>query len=207
MDIIFFCIVPLALIGIVITMSRKVSDKKLAELSGGVLQPNIPQKLLALKTTSVAERQRVYHRSFNEQLRYDVLQMQAEALNDTATLEAIRTNTYEGNMPIKGPDKYTHYTSEVYEFDIAGMMYRDLKKVEKCEGVGYARLVAEPTNEFDPDAIKVIHESNTHVGYISRDMTATVRKIVTLPANCFVHITCDTENDYAQGTVYIEILK
>lgn len=207
MDIIFICFIPLALIGIAFTIYHKASDKMFIETSCRTPQQGVPRKLLDLKTTSIADRQRVYHRSFSEQLRYDVLQMQAEDLNDTTTLEAIRTNTYEGNMPIKGPDKYTHYTSEVYEFDIAGMMYRDLKKVEKCEGIGYARLVAEPTNEFDPDAIKIIHESNTHVGYIPRDMTATVRKIVTLPANCFVHITCDAENDYAQGTVYIEIPK
>ena len=113
-------------------------------------QSTIPYKLLDLHTTSVADRQRAYRRSFHKQLQYDELQRQAEALNDIRTLESIRTNTYEGNLPILRPDGYTHYTSEDYEIDIAGMMYRNLKQVKKCEGLSDARLVAEPTNEFDP---------------------------------------------------------
>ena len=108
------------------------------------------------------------------------------------------------------PDGYTHYTSDVYEFDIAGMMYRDLKKVKKCDGLSDARLVAEPSNEFDPNAIKIIHESNTHVGYIPKDQTATVRNLVELPADCFVTIMIDDNDEgdiYCSGTVYLEIKK
>ena len=206
-------IVPLILVALV--MLAYGLAKRLTSSTNTPAQPikhqqstTIPDKLLDLKTTTVAERQRAYHRSYSEQMKYDILQAQAEVAGDTSTLEAIRTDTYKGTFPVFRPDgSYTHYTSKVYEFNIAGMMYRDMKKVSKCEGVADARLVPEPTNEFDPDAIKVIHESNTHVGYIPRDDTSMVRSLVTLPANCFVHIFCNDDDTDAHGIVYIEIKK
>lgn len=199
----FFILISLAVIMFFVIRAQK--DDDVIE-NPSMRTPSIPEKLLDLKTTTVAERQRAYNRSSQKQQLYDILQAQAEAAGDTSTLESIRTNTYKGTFPVFRPDgSYTHYTSKVYEFNIAGMMYRDMKKVSKCEGVAYARLVPEPTNEFDPDAIKVIHESNTHIGYIPRTDTALVRSIVPLPADCFVHISCDDDGDYAEGTVYIEI--
>lgn len=202
----FFILITLAVIMFFVIRAQKSKDDAPQQSSEGT--PSVPDKLMSLKTTTPAERQRVYHRSYSEQAKYDHLQEQAEAAGDTATLEAIRTNTYKGNFPVFRPDgSYTHYTNKVYEFEIAGMMYRDMKKVAKCEGASDARLVAEPDNEFDPDAIKVIHESNTHVGYIPRTDTALVRSIVTLPADCFVYIFCNDDNTDAHGTVYIEIKK
>jgi hypothetical protein len=203
----FFILISLAVIMFFVIRAQKKPDDDVEEnIPTGT--PSIPEKLLDLKTTTVAERQRAYNRSFQKQRLYDILQAQAEAAGDTSTIEAIRTNTYKGKFPVFRPDgSYTHYTSNVYEFEIAGMMYRDMKKVAKCEGVSDARLVAEPDNEFDPDAIKVIHESNTHVGYIPRDDTSLVRSIVTLPANCFVHIFCNDDDTDAHGKVYIEIKK
>ena len=201
----FFILISLAVIMFFVIRAQK--DDDVIE-NPSMRTPSIPEKLLDLKTTTVAERQRAYNRSSQKQQLYDILQAQAEAAGDTSTLEAIRTNTYKGTFPVFRPDgSYTHYTSKVYEFNIAGMMYRDMKKVSKCEGVAYARLVPEPTNEFDPDAIKVIHESNTHVGYIPRDDTSLVRSIVTLPANCFVLIFCNDDDTDAHGTVFIEIKK
>lgn len=204
-------IMPLILVALVMLVYGLA--KRLTSSTNTPAQPikqqqstTIPDKLLDLKTTTVADRQRIYHRGYNEQLRYDVLQSQAEATGDTATLEAIRTDTFKGRLPVYRPNgTYTHYLNKVYEFNIAGMMYRDKKKVARCEGLAYARLVPEPTNEFDPNAIKVIHESNTHIGYIPRTDTALVRSIVPIPADCFVHISCDDDGDYAEGTVYIEI--
>lgn len=37
------------------------------------------------------------------------------------------------------------------------------------------KLVPEPDNEFDPNAIKVVHQDGTHLGYIPAKETATVR--------------------------------
>lgn len=57
------------------------------------------QRLLDLNTTTLAERQRYYKRSYLLQMQYDELQRRAEASGDTATLEAIRLNTYTGPLP------------------------------------------------------------------------------------------------------------
>lgn len=193
---------------VIIVSFNKVSDedfiKKVASENKTPIPLTIPDSLPDLHATTVADRQRIYHRSYTTQMKYDVLQAQAEAIGDTSTLEAIRLNTYKGMFPMLLPDgRYTHYTNRIYHFNIAGMMYRDMKKVAKCTGLSYARLVAEPTNEYDPDAIKVIHESNTHVGYIPRDSTSAVRDIVTLPYDCVVNIQYDEDNEYATGIVYI----
>lgn len=57
------------------------------------------QRLLDLNTTTLAERQQYYKRSYRLQMQYDELQRRAEASGDTATLEAIRLNTYSGPLP------------------------------------------------------------------------------------------------------------
>ena len=203
MEILLLIIIVVLALAYVMVRSLTTSDKTFVET---VASPEIESAPLLpdLRTTTVGDRQRIYHRGYFAQLRYDILQSQAEAIGDAATLEAIRTNTYKGRFPMLLPDgRYTHYTNKIYEFSIAGMMYRDMKKVAKCEGLSYARLVAEPTNEYDPNAIKVIHESNVHVGYIPREDTAIVRDIFTLPYDCVVSIQYDAEEEHATGTVYI----
>jgi len=68
-----------------------------------------PPKLLDLNTTTIADRQRAYHRGYQTQLRYDILQRRAELAGDTATLEAIRTNTYKGPLPELDSQRPTHF--------------------------------------------------------------------------------------------------
>lgn len=65
------------------------------------------QRLLDLETTTLAERQRYYKRSYRLQMQYDELQRRAEASGDTATLEAIRLNTYTGPLPELEDEKPT----------------------------------------------------------------------------------------------------
>lgn len=89
-------IVVLALVYVVVR-SLTTSDKTFIEKVATPeveRAPSIPDKLPDLRTTTVGDRQRIYHRGYLAQLRYDMLQSQAEAIGDTATLEAIRTNTY-----------------------------------------------------------------------------------------------------------------
>lgn len=165
--------------------------------------------LLDLQTTTVAERQRTYKRSYSSQLRYDALQAQAEAANDTSTLEALRLNTYDGPLPMQKPDgTYTHYSTPVHEFPIAGINFRDASEVARCVGVFTARLVAEPTNEFDPSAIKVIHEANIHVGYIPSKDTSIVRSLTSMPALCFGEIQENIDEEdgrtFFYGSIFIE---
>jgi hypothetical protein len=83
---------------------------------------------------------------------------------------------------------------EVLEFTIAGMSYRD--NIDEYLGEHVGTLEAEPTNEYDPNAIKILAEDSHHVGYVPKDMTAEVRKHTSLPCKCFFYIG---END---GTYY-----
>lgn len=186
---------------------------------------NIPEKLMDLTTTTVAQRQRVYKRSFQKQLQFDELQRRAEASGDTATLEAIRLGTYNGPLPklkedvptlamshsIGNPDtpvqklKYFcikdkgYHVSvwpkdqsqfDIVEFNIAGMSHRD--NIDDYLGEFKGTLEAEPTNAYDPNAIKVLANDGHHVGYVPKDMTSEIRNNATLPCACFCYIG---END------------
>lgn len=45
-------------------------------------------------------------------------------------------------------------------------------------GAFLGELVAEPDNEFDANAIKVMHSDGTHLGYIKKEETDTVRQML-----------------------------
>ena len=86
------------------------------------------------------------------------------------------------------PKDYNQF--EVVQFNIAGMSYR--VNIDEYLGEFKGTLEAEPTNEYDPNAIKVLAADGHHVGYVPKDMTADVRKYATLPCPCFCYIG---END------------
>ena len=75
---------------------------------------------------------------------------------------------------------------EVLEFTIAGMSYRD--DIDEYLGEHVGTLEAEPTNEYDPNAIKILAEYGHHVGYVPKDMTSEIRNSVTLPCTCYFYI-------------------
>lgn len=80
-------IISIAIIAVIVFMAIKKS------------KGSDQQRLLDLNTTTLAERQRYYKRSYRMQMQYDELQRRAEASGDTATLESIRLNTYTGPLP------------------------------------------------------------------------------------------------------------
>lgn len=170
-----------------------------------------PAQLLDLETTTFGQRQQAYRHGIFQQMRYDQLQRQAEAQGDIQTLESIRLGNYDNDrLPIKRPDgTYTHYTSRLYDFTIAGINYRDRSKIKNCVGTFFARLIPEPTNEYDPNAISIIHEGNIHIGYIPGDQTKFVRSLTALPADCFGCIEESTDGDdgyqYFTGKITLEI--
>lgn len=76
------------------------------------------------------------------------------------------------------------------EFNIAGIDYRE--KIDNYLGEFKGTLEAEPTNEYDPNAIKVLATDGHHVGYVPADMTEEIRTNADLPCPCFFYIG---END------------
>lgn len=92
------------------------------------------------------------------------------------------------------PKDYNQF--EVVQFNIAGMSYRE--DIGDYLGEFKGTIEAEPTNEYDPNAIKVLAADGHHVGYVPKDMTKEVRNNAQLPCPCFCYIG---END---GTYFSE---
>lgn len=82
------------------------------------------------------------------------------------------------------PKDYDQF--DIVEFDIAGMSYRD--NIDNYLGEFKGTLEAEPTNAYDPNAIKVLAPDGHHVGYVPKDMTDEIRRHVKLPFPCFCFI-------------------
>lgn len=83
-------IITIAIIAVIVFAAIRIQTKDSSQST---------KPLLDLNTTTLAERQRYYNRSYRLQMQYDELQRRAEASDDTATLEAIRLNTYSGPLP------------------------------------------------------------------------------------------------------------
>jgi len=79
---------------------------------------------------------------------------------------------------------YNHF--DMVRFNIAGIEYRD--NIDEYLGESVGVLESEPTNHYDPNAIKVLTADGHHVGYVPKDMTDEVRKVTNLPCHCFFYI-------------------
>ena len=82
------------------------------------------------------------------------------------------------------PKDYNHF--DMVRFCIAGIEYRD--NIDEYLGESVGVLEAEPTNPYDPNAIKILAHDGHHVGYVPKDMTAEVRNVANLPCPCFFYI-------------------
>ena len=78
------------------------------------------------------------------------------------------------------------YIPDYVEFEIAGMSYRD--NIDEYLGEHVGTLEAEPTNEYDPNAIKILAEDGHHVGYVPKYITSSVRKFTDLLCTCYFYI-------------------
>ena len=82
------------------------------------------------------------------------------------------------------PKDYSQF--DIVEFNIAGMSHRD--NIDNYLGECVGTLEPEPTNEYDPNAIKVLAPDGHHLGYVPADMTSEIRNEATLPCPCFCYI-------------------
>lgn len=104
------------------------------------------------------------------------------------------------DIKIEAPDGY-----EIMEVKIAGINYR--RNMKDYVGQFSGNLVAEPNNEYDPEAI-AIKCGRKKMGYIPENQTAQVREFVggVLPYNCDGMITDDYDGNgrhYYYGLVVI----
>ena len=86
----------------------------------------------------------------------------------------IEEGTYTGPLPERRSDgAWTSIFDDLRILSIAGINHRS--NIVRYKGRNMIALVPEPTNKFDPDAIKVVAEDGHHLGYIRRDQTQMVR--------------------------------
>jgi len=78
------------------------------------------------------------------------------------------------------------YCYDYIDFYLAGLSFRDNIAQYKGEHVGTLEL--EPTNTYDENAIRVLAEDGYHVGYVPKELTATIRDRKPLPCNCYFYI-------------------
>lgn len=72
------------------------------------------------------------------------------------------------------------------EFNIAGITFQP--DIEDYIGEHVGMLEAEPDNEYDPNAIKILAEDGHQVGYVPKDQTKFVREFGSLPRVCYFYI-------------------
>ena len=72
------------------------------------------------------------------------------------------------------------------EFSIAGITHGE--HVNENLGEFIAALVADPTNPYDSNAIKIITREGHRLGYVPRDTTTDIRSFATLPCTCYCYI-------------------
>lgn len=135
---------------------------------------------------------------------------QAKESGHDDVYQAIMANTYDGHLPERRADGgWTSIFDNLRILSIAGINHR--QNIVYYKGRNTVALMPEPSNEFDPDAIKVIAEDGHHLGYIHRDQTDMVRSWAhdKFPFYCVAMI--QEHEDEADGhrfyTGYLYIIK
>ena len=115
---------------------------------------------------------------------------QADEAFDYDTRRAIVDGTYDGPLPEHNGIHWSRIYPDLYHTKIAGINFA--KGISSLAGTYFdARLIAEPGNKYDPNAIEIIHaEGYKHLGYIPADETSAVREFLNnqLPYPCRAHI-------------------
>jgi hypothetical protein len=89
---------------------------------------------------------------------------------------------------------------DIIEFNIAGISHRD--NIDDYLGEFVGTLEPEPTNAYDPNAIKILAPDGHHVGYVPADMTSEVRSVAALPCPCYCYIGCNTTTYFSDCYIF-----
>lgn len=79
------------------------------------------------------------------------------------------------------------------EFPIAGLTH--VEDIDNYLGEFVGTLEADPTNPYDPNAIKILASDGYRIGYVPKDQTQYVRDFTSLPCKCYCYIG-DNEGTY-----------
>lgn len=135
---------------------------------------------------------------------------QAEESLDWDTAALLLQRRYKGPLPYEVMDgRWSNLYPDIYSTKVAGINYHKAAARQYADITFPATIVADPKNEYDENAIKVIHrESKKLLGYIPTDETEDVRQFLDghLPhPNCRVHIDDETGQTRTYFTAKIAI--
>lgn len=124
--------------------------------------------------------------------------------------QQIEDGSYTGPWPERRSDgAWTSIFDDLRILSIAGINHR--QGIVRYKGRNMAALVPDPSNEFDPNAIKVVAEDGHHLGYIHRDQTDMVRSWAhnQFPHYCVAMVLehDDEEDGHRFYTGYIYFIK
>ena len=80
------------------------------------------------------------------------------------------------------------------EFSIAGITHGE--HVNEHLGEFIAALVADPTNPYDSNAIKIVTREGHRIGYVPRNTTTDIRSFTKLPCTCYCYIGVNNNTYY-----------
>lgn len=162
--------------------------------------------VLFILAISVSKQKEPQHQSQRQPAYFDLLDDNGDPLPQQSEEPTVQELQHfcvkdKGYHVSVWPKDQGYQGTDYLEFNIAGMSYRD--DIDDYIGEHAGTLEAEPNNDYDPNAIKVLAEDGHHVGYVPKDMTASVREFSTLPCRCYFYIG---ENDGAfYSDAYIKI--
>lgn len=137
--------------------------------------------------------------------------IQAGIVGDQKTVDDFNNGNYHGPLPEKrGDGGWLSIYDNLRILKIAGINHR--QGINRYIGRMECALVPEPTNKYDPEAIKIVAEDNHHLGYIPSDQTDFVRSLAAneFPYLCTAFISQEEDEDdghkFFVGFVYIKRL-
>ena len=126
---------------------------------------------------------------------------QAEQHGDEETHQLCADMKYNGELPYQKDDgTWSDMYVQELSFSLAGINF--VSGIKKYVGGGDVKLIPEPKNEFDPNAIKVIAIDGTRIGYVPAKATERIREFTdnNFPYPGYVRIS--EEEDYAENRKY-----
>ena len=137
--------------------------------------------------------------------------IQAGIVGDQRAVDDFNNGNYHGPLPEKrGDGGWLSIYDNLRILKIAGINHR--QGISRYVGRVECALVPEPTNKYDPEAIKIVAEDNHHLGYIPSDQTDFVRSLAAneFPYRCTAFISQEEDEDdghkFFVGFVYIKRL-
>ena len=192
----FWLIIFAVIVSIVAVVVKKKNDEEQAQQQQAATNPEPVKEDPLVVAQRLMQRTEAY--------------IQASIVHDDATKAALDAGTYDGPLPERrGDGGLLSIYDGLRILSIAGINHR--QNIVRYKGRNTVALMPEPSNEFDPDAIKVIAEDGHHLGYIHRGQTDMVRSWAhdKFPFYCVAMI--QEHEDEADGhrfyTGYLYIIK